>query len=148
MCVIWAFLGKQLKPVPCYCSVREGRVGGLYANGPGEAVSGGQPPDRETLQCLGGFIRRGKGTGSRRGAGSWAFTITFSSPAAVLGQLISNVARKGFPQMHSELLYPPASSSAIGAAGGLGQERFQVSWLFFLYLHARRGREVEFFFSV
>lgn len=60
MCVIWAFLGKQLKVVPCYCSVRGGRVGGLYANEPGEAGSGEQPRHRECLQCFEGLIPRGK----------------------------------------------------------------------------------------
>lgn len=56
------------------------------------------------------------------------------------------MARKGFPKMHSELLYLPASASAVGAAGGLGQERFQVSCLLFLYLHAKKGKGGGFFF--
>lgn len=47
MCVSWAFLGKQLKPVPCYCSVRGGRVGGPYANqekqGPENSLGTGRP---------------------------------------------------------------------------------------------------------
>lgn len=50
------------------------------------------------------------------------------------------MTRKSFPQMHGELLYLPASVSAVRAAGGLGQKRFQVSCLLFLYLHAKKGK--------
>lgn len=49
--------------------------------------------------------------------------------------------------MHSELPYLPASASAVGAAGGLGQKRFQVSCLLFLYLHAKKGMGGGIFFS-
>jgi len=42
--------------------------------------------------------------------------------------------------MHNKLPYLPASASAIGGAGGLGQERFQVSCLLFLYLHAKKQK--------
>lgn len=62
-------------------------MGGLDANAPGEAGSGEQPPDRETLQRLEGLIPGGKGTGGRGVVVvvRWGFTSTFSSPAAVVG---------------------------------------------------------------
>ena len=68
-------------------------MGGLYANEPGEAGSGEQPRDRETLQCLEGLIHRGEGTGGRWGVESWDFTVTFTSPTVVVGFFMFNMTR-------------------------------------------------------
>lgn len=58
MCVIWAFLVKQLNPVPCFCSGRGGRVGDWtllgQEKGAEKSLSTERPCNALKVQYMGG----------------------------------------------------------------------------------------------
>lgn len=71
MCVIWAFLVKQLNPVPCFSSGRGGRVGDWQLpeqeeKGAVKSLSTGRPCNALKVQYMGG---RGQEVGGGLRAG-------------------------------------------------------------------------------
>lgn len=82
MCVIWAFLVKQLNPVPCFCSGRGGRVGDWSL--PEQEKKGAEKSLGTRRPCNDLKVQYVGGKGQELGGGLRA-AITFSSLTAVVG---------------------------------------------------------------